>query len=271
VLNHHNAETALHRQLAEGATGGEKLIRRSLNLRVQQAEQRMLSTVDQVWVCSDGDRKAIVDEFDPTAEVTVIPNTVDVSAYSEALDHSAAKQVGLAYNRARVLFPAYFAYEPNRTAAQLLVDEIFPLLTTAEPDAELLLAGRSPTRELVAAAQSNPRITVTGAVPSMIPYLAAAGVVVVPLHHGSGTRIKILEAFASGVPVVSTAMGAAGLPVTNGLDITIAESPSALASAVAALWQDPGRASRQAEAALDLVRTELSWERTARLVGRALR
>lgn len=270
VLNHHNAETALQRQLARGASGGEGLIRRSLARRVEGVERRALSEVDQVWVCSPLDRAAIVDEFDPSAEVVVVPNGVDVHAYAEALDHSAAKSVGMEYSSKRLLYPANFAYEPNLKAARLLIEDLFPLLEAGSRDAELLLAGRSPTPALRSAARANPRIIVTGDVPSMVPYLAAAGVVAVPLREGSGTRIKILESFASGVPVVSTAIGAAGLPVTDGDNIRIAESTVGLASAILGLWDHPAQARSQAAAALELVRSDLSWESTAHLVHQAV-
>lgn len=142
---------------------------------------------------------------------------------------------------ATILFQGSFDWAPNADAAGWLTGEILPLIRERVPDARVVLAGTS-TPDV--AALAGPHVEVTGAVPSMAPYLRAADLVVVPLRVGSGTRIKILEAFAHGVPVVSTAVGAEGLDVVAGRHLALADTAEDLARHCADLLTD--RPSRDA-------------------------
>src|SRR5204862_5374835 len=103
--------------------------------------------------------------------------------------------------------------------------EILPLIAQRTPDVTLNVVGRKPTRKLLALAQDNPAVRVTGAVDDIRPSISGAAVYVVPLRIGGGTRIKIFEAMAMESAVVSTRIGAEGLPVTDGDNILLADSP----------------------------------------------
>ena len=132
--------------------------------------------------------------------------------------------------------------------------------------ATLTIAGRNPPasiRQLV----KNPGVHVTGTVPDVRPYLARAHVAVVPLRVGGGTRIKIFEAMSMGKPVVSTRIGAEGLPVADGQDILLAESPQAFAAAVIALLRDE-RARRRLGAAARATAARYTWDAAAREFSR---
>ncbi|MFI2641987.1 glycosyltransferase [Streptomyces sp. NPDC018610] len=142
---------------------------------------------------------------------------------------------------ATLLFQGSFDWAPNADAAGWLTREILPLIHERIPGARVVLAGASTPRT---AALAGPHVEVTGAVPSMTPHLRSADVVVVPLRVGSGTRIKILEAFAHGVPVVSTTIGAEGLDVVAGEHLAIADTAEGLARHCADLLTD--RAHRNA-------------------------
>ncbi|MGC8919134.1 glycosyltransferase family 4 protein [Streptomyces sp. PG2] len=143
-----------------------------------------------------------------------------------------------------MLFQGSFDWPPNADAAAWLTREVLPRLHARVPGARVVLAGK-PAPEV--AALAGPCVEVTGMVPSMAPYLRAADLVVVPLRVGSGTRIKILEAFAHGVPVVSTTIGAEGLDVVAGEHLALADGAEGLALACAELLTD--RARRAALAA----------------------
>jgi glycosyltransferase involved in cell wall biosynthesis len=112
--------------------------------------------------------------------------------------------------------------------------------------------------------QNDPLITVTGTVPDVRPYIWDAGVSIVPLRIGGGTRLKIYEAMAAGTPVVSTPVGAEGLDVTDGLNISLAADPESFAARCLALLDDQDRARAQASAALDLVTSRFSWDQVGR-------
>ncbi|GHH23445.1 glycosyltransferase [Streptomyces rubradiris] len=142
---------------------------------------------------------------------------------------------------ATILFQGSFDWAPNTDAARWLTADILPLVRERIPHARVVLAGAS-TPEV--AALAGPHVEVTGAVPDMTPHLRDADLVMVPLRVGSGTRIKILEAFAHGVPVVSTTIGAEGLDVVAGEHLAIADTAEGLARHCADLLTD--RAARTA-------------------------
>lgn len=141
-----------------------------------------------------------------------------------------------------VLFAGLLYYPPNSDAARWLVQEILPHLRRLVPGIEVRLVGAPEPR--ITALSRAPGVTVVGRVPSMDPELQAADVVVVPVRFGSGTRVKILEAFAHRIPVVSTTLGAEGLHAVDGRDLLLADSAEELAAAVARLLSDEELRSR---------------------------
>ncbi|MFD7997151.1 glycosyltransferase [Streptomyces mexicanus] len=168
----------------------------------------------------------------------VVPNTYPAPVHPPAPRHLEGG--------ATLLFQGSFDWAPNADAARWLTADILPLVRRRVPHARVVLAGAS-TPEV--AALAGPHVEVTGAVPDMTPHLRAADLVVVPLRVGSGTRIKILEAFAHGVPVVSTTIGAEGLDVVAGEHLAIADTAEDLARDCAALLTDPARRTATAAAA----------------------
>ena len=135
-----------------------------------------------------------------------------------------------------LLFQGTFDYGPNVDGARWLVEELAPAIRTLLPDLRIRLVGK--TTGTVDALDEPPLVTVVGRVPRMEPELAAADLVVVPLRMGSGTRLKILEAFAHRVPVVSTPLGAEGLAVTDGVHLLLADRPESVAGACTRLCND---------------------------------
>jgi glycosyltransferase involved in cell wall biosynthesis len=127
------------------------------------------------------------------------------------------------------------------------------------PEAELWIAGKEPPPE-VAALAALPSVTLTGYVTDLRPYLAQAAVVIVPLRFGAGTRLKILEAFAAGRPVVSTPLGCEGLEVTPGVHLEVAKDAEAFAKATTGLLLDAPRRVHIAANARALVEKKYSWE-----------
>jgi glycosyltransferase involved in cell wall biosynthesis len=127
-----------------------------------------------------------------------------------------------------------------------------------------------PSPELLTAAARDPRIVVPGPVRDIRPALAAATAMAVPLFHGGGTRLKILEAFAAGVPVVSTAKGVEGLDVRDGTHALIAESADEFVDHLVALWRDPTLAGRLAASARAFAAERFSWETVGARVRQAI-
>ena len=135
-----------------------------------------------------------------------------------------------------VVFQGTLRYPPNADAARYLVEEIGPRLRSLVPDAQIRLVGVAPPA--LAGLNDPPSVTLTGQVPDMADELSLADIVVIPLRYGSGTRVKILEAFAHRVPVVSTTVGAEGLEVRPGTHLLVADDPDGVARACAHLLGD---------------------------------
>lgn len=181
---------------------------------------------------------------------SVIPNAVSLPAFGPVHDWPAG---------IRVLFVGNLTYPPNVDAAVRLVHEVLPpLRAMAGRPVTVTLAGEpdDTVRSLAAA----PGVQVTGFVSDLAPCYRAADVVVAPLAAGGGTRIKLLEAFGYGLPVVTSTAGAAGLDVTDGVHLLMADSPGDTARAVAALAADPGLRERLVSQARRLVSRSYSQD-----------
>jgi polysaccharide biosynthesis protein PslH len=259
VYDAHNVERALWRDLTRlhGELGGGTFNARFRD-RILAGEAVLVEGAAQLWACSPSDAELFAATYGPMKpDVRVVPNTVDVASFA-AVARPAAHDTG---DRApSLLFTGNFGYPPNVDGAFALSGEVLPLVRQSAPRCRLVLCGRNPPAALLDLAAGDPGVTVTGKVPDVRPWLAGCDVLVVPLRHGGGTRLKILEALAAACPVVSTAKGAEGLEVENGRDLLLAETPDAISDAV--LWCLGHRAAAAEMAARGraLVAARYSWE-----------
>ena len=221
---------------------------------VARQETELVRMVDQVWLSADTDVEHLTTLAGSSVHVAVIPNTIEPHTYPRAArsDPSA------------LVFPARFDFWPNEDAARTLVDEIVPRLD----EVQLCLVGQAPPPWLVA--RRDARVTVTGPVPDVRPYLAAAAAMPIPLRAGAGTRFKALEAFAVGLPVVSTAKGVEGLGLVDGVHYLRAESTDEFVTALDHARHDSTIARRCITEARSLVEREFSSIALDRAVSRAL-
>jgi glycosyltransferase involved in cell wall biosynthesis len=159
---------------------------------------------------------------------------------------------GSAKARFRVIFAGAMDYHANIEAVTGFADEVWPKLRVSAPQLRFTIVGRNPAPAVQALA-GREGIEVTGMVPDVLPYYGEAVVAVMPLRVGGGTRIKILEAMAAGVPVVSTAIGAEGLAALPGKHYLLADSSGEMGMAIEELLANPARRTQMAEAARDFV------------------
>jgi len=280
VLDCHNVEALTYRALASANARQDfegRVLREVLPARTEAIERRAIEQASQIWVCSNDDEQRLRELYAPAAPIVVVPNGIRLKDYAPlsprarggAADRPSAREgpstarqtlrPPAAATSLTLLYPASFSYPPNAIAATFLVEEIFPRLAAACEDCQLLLVGAMPSPALLAAADAEPRITVTGVVPDVRPYYAEATALAVALFQGGGTRMKILEAFALGVPVISTPKGAEGLDVQDGVQLLIAESAGEFVDAALALQRDPELADRLAANARAHVAERFSW------------
>jgi glycosyltransferase involved in cell wall biosynthesis len=150
---------------------------------------------------------------------------------------------------------------PNEDAMTYFCHDVLPLIREQEPRVSLSIVGRAPTPAVRALASDS--IEVTGTVDDVRPFMDKAAVYVVPLRIGGGTRLKIFEAMSMGKAVVSTTVGAEGLPVVDGRDAIIADEPRAFATAVLSLLRDAKRRHAIERAARSLVVEQYDWSAVA--------
>ncbi|MGH9125092.1 MAG: glycosyltransferase [Acidimicrobiales bacterium] len=268
VYDAHNVEGPLYQgQLAAATASGNRKpsgLLRLVSRRTTEVEAALVGDVDQIWTCSETDSAAIRGAYPGAAPTVVVPNTVAVPG--ELPKRPAGKDVEL-------LFPANFDYFPNIAAARWLCEELMPRLWDGHPSARLLLvgsAGRERLKELRASTEHEPRIEISGFVVSTEPYFARASIVVVPLREGSGTRMKVLEAFAAGVPVVSTAKGVEGLAVRDTIHYLRAESGAEFQTGVLTVWTDPDQTAARCAAAFRLAGERYGTAAAVAAIGSAL-
>ncbi len=261
VLDCHNVEAVLFQEIADATDGDElpaRLIRKLLPSRTKMIEQKAVQAVDQIWVCSHNDARLMQDLYGVSKKVHVVANGIDVATYEAGCARQCQRPEEVNPTAKVLIFPAFFGYKPNILAAFFLINQVFPRIASVFPDCQLLLAGDNPSLEIMGQAQREPRIKVTGGVPDMRPYLAAASAMVVPLFQGGGTRFKILEGFGSKVPVISTTKGAEGLSVQDGIHLMFAETADEFVNAIARLWSDDDLLQSLVTNGLELVKQSYS-------------
>jgi glycosyltransferase involved in cell wall biosynthesis len=181
----------------------------------------------------------------------VIPTGVDVEYFRPSPDRD---QPGT------LVFSGAMDWMPNEDAMVYFIKRMWPRIRQQIPNASLCVVGRNPSRALVELAANHQGIEITGIVDDIRPFVHRAAVYVVPLRIGGGTRLKIFEAMAMGKAIVSTTIGAEGLPVHPGQDILIVDDPEQFADTTIRLLGDSVQREELGRAARELVNRTYSWD-----------
>lgn len=257
VLDLHNVySTIASRAALERRPGPIRAYLKRESRLLGRIERLASRSVDVLMTVSDEDARHLTAWDGPRPHV--VPNGVDCDAYADL-------PTGRYSTTPTLLFVGAMSWEPNVRCVRFLAREVLPRLRARCPAARLRIVGRDPTPSVLALG-AEPNIEVTGAVPDVRPYLREAALLAVPLETGGGTRLKILEALAAGLPVVSTPVGCEALRVVPDEHIVIAERHQ-FADAIADLLADPDRAHRLAVRGRALVRDAYDW----RIAGEAAR
>jgi len=220
----------------------------------QQALQRYESDIfrcaDHLVCLTPEERDAILG-LGPDLHITVVPCGVDPAHF--APDPHARRE-------AAIVFTGYFNDTPNCDALMWFARTAWPGLKRRHPDLVLYAVGAGPSPDLVALSRRDPRIVVTGEVDDIRPYLNRARVFVCPMRLGSGMRVKLLQAMASGLPVVSTTVGAEGIPIEMGENGFLADTPGGFVQYTDLLLTDPALHDRVASGGRRMVVGGFSWE-----------
>lgn len=250
VADWHNIESELMDRYADSCTFmPRKLYARRTARLIAQAENRLLAQCDVHTVVSERE-KARLKARDRNARIEVVPNGVDADSFG-----SIVREPQSARN---VVFVGSMDYHANIDGALWLAREIWPAIAAARPEWKLQIVGRSPSAAVRALASD--RIEVTGTVDDVRPYYAKAVALAVPLRVGGGTRLKILEAMASGVPIVSTTLGAEGIDILDGVHMILKNNSADFASAICSIRSDDPSVQRMIKNSQDVVNKRYSWD-----------
>ena len=249
VVDMHNVYSRLVSRLAgeSGALRRRYLEHESVLLR--KMEQRAVDMAHTVLAVSHDEGRYFTQLG--AKRVVVVPNGVDCDAY-------AGLPVARREGPPTLLYVGSMAWPPNASAARFLATQVLPAVRQQIPEARLLLVGRDPGPDVLALASPGNGVEVAANVSDVMPYYRAAHVLAVPLQSGGGTRLKILEAFAAGVPVVSTPVGCEGIDAINGSHLAIAERDD-FVPAILRLLKTPHLSSTLAHRARTLARQQYDW------------
>lgn len=255
VLDLHNIESVLHAGCALSEPWPQSFAHQRFARIAARMERESLANFDMVLTPSESDRRRVL-EICPSACVEVVPNTLpETPEPDEPEEHIVA-------------FSGNLEYHPNITAVRHFRNKIWPLLRQADPKLRWRVIGKN-EQAVQTWLDGDERIELTGPVENAVQALARAKVVVVPLLSGSGTRVKILEAWAAARAVVSTTLGAEGLPVEDGVNIRLVDDPAAMAGTIRELVADPDARRRLGRGGRETFERCGSWPEAARALQRA--
>jgi glycosyltransferase involved in cell wall biosynthesis len=245
VLNLHNIESVLHDTCADAGSWADSLVHRRFAQLSRSLEKTWIPRFDAVLTASEKDAGRI--RMHAGVNAVVYPNAIPMTA------------VPVREEEEIIAFSGNLEYHPNRTAVQFFAREIWPKLSRANPGLRWRLIGMNPEairRDI----EGLERVETTGPVGDAVSELAAAKVVVAPLLSGSGTRLKIIEAWAAARPVVATSLGAEGLPATHGREIYLADKPADLIQFIQYLLDSAEARREMGDSGRRLFEHGFSWE-----------
>ncbi|VAV85704.1 Glycosyl transferase, group 1 [hydrothermal vent metagenome] len=248
IIDMHNVESEIMRRYGEKASDPLKAIYSKMTAKkLARYEREVLGGFDLCTAVSvrDADHMRAF-----CSNTVVVDNGVDLDTFTRRKN---------TVNEPRLVYTGWMKYHANNDAAKFFCAEILPVIKKDMPEVTVDIVGKEPSDEVLKLGEIN-GVNVTGAVPDIRPFINGAAVYIVPLRVGGGTRLKILEAMATGIPIVSTSVGCEGIGLTDGEDILIADTPEEFARQTLRLLGDGSLRERLAVKARKLVEERFSWK-----------
>ena len=239
LLDQHNAVWTVFKRLALSERSPVRLLWEREWRLLKRYEGQICQDFEAVTTVSEEDRQALIEAIGAPREMTIIPIAVDAEA---------EQPIPRAPNSRGIISLATMMWPPNIDGVTWFAHEIYPLIKQQIDGTRFFVVGQRPVAEVRALPEEDSTIEVTGYVPNPTPYIANSACLIVPLRSGGGMRVKILEALARGIPIVSTTIGYEGINLTPGKHLLVADTPTAFAEAVVRLIQDPALGMKIAEA-----------------------
>ena len=257
LMDWHNIESELMSQYSGyQAVWPKKLLATRTASLLERTENSLLEGCATHTVPSAREREKLLVRG-PSAKLHVIPNGVDTVFFSPDAIAELQRTAGGSVPRRSILFVGSMDYHANIDAVCWFAREVWPAIAQKHPELEFKVVGRRPSSAVRRLASD--RVRIIGTVEDVRPCYASAIAVVVPLRVGSGTRLKILEAMAAGVPIVSTSLGAAGIDATHNVHLLLANTNGEIVAALEQIVSSGETSSRLTMAARDLVLRRYDW------------
>lgn len=250
ILQEHNVESLIWERYGEVETNPAKRAYIALQLaKMLRYERKALHSSHTVVAVSEADAELARKRYN-AGNIKVVENGVDAAAYARCTRTRGSR---------KILFLGALDWRPNVDAIQLLLDKIFPRVREAVPDCTLMIVGRNPSQDLARRVATLAGVELHADVPDVLPYLGASAVLAVPLRIGGGSRLKILEALAAGVPVVASSIGAEGLDLVPGTHFAQADDPAIFAKCLVDAIERPEQAGAAALMGQAFVAAHHDW------------
>jgi len=249
ILDSHNIEYDNFRRIWEKTSAVMRRVHYYDEYRkIYREELDAFRRQDIVMFTSERDRAIVANEIPDTRQV-IIPNGVDSEYYHPS---------GGEREKFSIVFTGVMKYVPNHDGVVFFLDNVFPLIERKIPGVKFYVVGNAPPDHIVNRQRDN--VIVTGFVPDVRPYMDRSTVSVIPLRMGSGTRLKLVEAFSMRLPVVSTSIGAEGIDVVDGESVLLADEPEAFADAVVRLLRDAELRARLVRNGYQVMSEKYEWK-----------
>lgn len=251
VLDAHNAVWTIFHQMWQNTPPGPKKWALRLEWqKLKRYEGEVGQQFDEILAVSEEDRQALLSAGCPESRFIVIPIAIDTQE-TRVIERNS--------NAQSIIHIGTMFWPPNIEGILWFARRVYPLIRRSVPQTQLYLVGARPHADVKALEEQDASIRVTGYVEDVVPYLQDSAVFVVPLHAGGGMRVKILKAWAWGIPIVSTSVGCAGIPVHPDEDILIADTPEGFAAAVMQVLQDREVGARLSANGRRYVEDQFDW------------
>lgn len=264
IFDAHNAVWTILKRSSETASWFLRPILMRESRAIKRHEGELVLNYDHTLAVTEIDRAALLEAVKSlnslpagqsdaaAARLSVIPIAVDTQTLQPA---------GRRPESQRIITLGTLHYPPNADGIRWFAREVYPIIQRRLPKAHLTIIGKNPPQDFLQMAAEQPEsITVTGYVPDLDPYMEEAAIMVVPVRAGGGMRVRILEAFARGMPVVTTTVGLEGIEAEPGVEVLVEDAPETFASAVMGLLSNPGWQAQLAQRGRQLAVEKYDWQ-----------